>query len=167
MSARHIAFWLALLAAASFAAAPARAAGTPGTTPYDPCFDAAARYYGLHPALLKAIARKESGMNPRAVGRNTNGTYDIGIMQINSAHLPKLARAGVTADDLLANPCRNIVVGAWILADAVRRHGLTWKAVGAYHSPTEWRQAKYAADVQRRVIAELRAAGIAVEGAVP
>lgn len=143
----------------------ARAGGAaPGPTPYDGCFEAAARYYGLHPALLKAIARKESAMNPRAIGRNANGTYDIGIMQINSAHLPKLARAGVTADDLLANPCRNIVVGAWLLADAVRRYGLTWRAVGAYHSPTEWRQQRYAADVQRRVIAELRAGGVQIAG---
>ena len=29
------------------------------------------------------------------------------------------------------------VVGVWILAQCIKRHGLTWQAVAAYHTPIE------------------------------
>jgi len=48
------------------------------------CFEEAGNEYGVSPLLLWGIARHESGMNPAAVGRNGNGTYDYGLMQINS-----------------------------------------------------------------------------------
>ena len=35
-------------------------------------------------------------------------------------------------------------MGCWILKQEINRHGLTWKAVGRYHSPTDWRAAHYA-----------------------
>jgi len=121
--------------------------------PWTICFDAAARHYRLHPALLRAIARQESGMNPRAIGKNTNGTLDLGLMQINTSWLPKLARAGISREQLM-DPCTNIIVGAWVLHDAVSRHGLSWKAVGVYHSPTPWRQKDYATKVARHLLRE-------------
>lgn len=141
-------------------AAPARAAG--GPTQWDGCFQKAGDYYRINPLLLKAIARQESSMNPRAVGKNTNGTVDLGMMQINTTWLPKLARAGVRREHLM-DPCVNIMVGAWVLADGVRRFGMSWKAVGVYHSPTPWRQQSYAAKVQRHLIREIHAVG----GAAP
>lgn len=127
-----------------------------GPTEFDGCFQTAGDYYGINPLLLKAIARQESSMNPQAVNRNTNGTTDIGLMQINTTHMPKLRKAGVT-EERLWQPCVNIAVGAWVLADAISRHGMTWKAVGVYHSPTDWRQRDYAAKVQRHLVRELRA----------
>lgn len=142
-----------LLAACLMAAAPAKAAGP---TEFDSCFQAAGDYYGISPLLLKAIARQESSMNPTAINQNTNGTTDIGIMQINTWHMTKLRRAGVT-EQRLWEPCVNIAVGAWVLADAIHRHGMTWKAVGVYHSPTDWRQRDYAARVQRHLVREIRA----------
>jgi len=33
-----------------------------------------------------AVFKCESGLNPGAVGKNTNGTYDVGIPQINTVH---------------------------------------------------------------------------------
>lgn len=142
-----------LLAASLVCAAPARAAGP---TEFDACFQSAGDYYGISPLLLKAIARQESSMNPRASNQNTNGTRDIGLMQINTTHMPKLRKAGVT-EQRLWEPCVNIAVGAWVLADAVSRHGMSWKAVGVYHSPTDWRQKDYAARVQRHLVREIRA----------
>ena len=53
------------------------------------CWDKAARYYHVDPYLLYAIANVESGMNPYAVGQNRDGTRDVGLMQINSSHLPR------------------------------------------------------------------------------
>lgn len=144
----------AALGAAWLVAGEAKALGP---TPYDACFARAGNYYGINPLLLKAIARQESSMNPRAIGQNTNGTQDLGIMQINTWHLPKLAKAGITRQHLM-DPCINIYVGAWVLADAVRRFGMSWKAVGVYHSPTDWRQRNYAAKVHRHLIREIEGA---------
>ena len=82
------------------------------------CWEQAASRYGLSPQLLVAVARVESGLNPAAVNRShlaRTGSYDIGLMQINSRHLPLLARYGIK-ETQLQEPCTNIHVGAWLLA---------------------------------------------------
>lgn len=39
-----------------------------------------------NPEIMIAIARAESGMNPRAVNYNRNGSIDTGLFQVNSIH---------------------------------------------------------------------------------
>ena len=124
-------------------------------TPWDACFAQAGQHYGIHPALLEAVARHESNLNPRAIGRNTNGSVDIGLMQINTQHLPTLARAGISREHLF-DPCTNIAVGAWVLAGAIRRHGMTWEAVGAYNSSIPTRRRWYAGKVAAQLVRVLR-----------
>jgi soluble lytic murein transglycosylase-like protein len=110
------------------------------------CLDDAAIYFDLDPMLVRAIAKHESGMRADAVNRNRNGSYDIGLMQINTVWLPRLQEKGITAESL-RNPCVNGYVGAWILRSNVERFGQTWRAVGAYNASSSDKQLKYANSV--------------------
>lgn len=116
--------------------------------PAQACWEDAASRYQVSSALLYAIARTESGLNPQAIGRNTNGSRDIGLMQINSAWLPTLASHGIGERDLY-EPCTNIHVGAWILAGNVSRLGYTWEAVGAYNAASPAMRRNYVEKVRR------------------
>ncbi|WP_294738127.1 lytic transglycosylase domain-containing protein [uncultured Pseudomonas sp.] len=117
------------------------------------CWQVAASRYHIDPLLLYAIAKVESGLNPLARNQNRDGSHDIGLMQINSRHLPELATFGITEQQLLTQPCTSVVVGAWILARFMRQTGYGWQAVGAYNAGTavanDARRAQYAAAVWR------------------
>ena len=86
-------------------------------------FVEAGKKYGIDPQLLWAIAKTESHLNPNALNQNNkNGSYDIGIMQINSIHLNELwTKYGISEDDLY-NPRLNIHIGAKILKDCLNKH---------------------------------------------
>ena len=124
--------------------------------PAQACWDDAAQRYQVSSALLYAIARTESGLNPLAIGRNGNGSRDIGLMQINSAWLPALASHGIGERELF-EPCTNIHVGAWILAGNVSRLGYTWDAVGAYNTTRPALRRAYIEKVRRHLPATISA----------
>ncbi|MFY9327948.1 MAG: lytic transglycosylase domain-containing protein [Georgfuchsia sp.] len=100
------------------------------------CWDEAAQRYAVSADLLYAIARVESNLNPQAVNRShlqRTGSYDIGLMQINSSHLSALSHHGIKESNLY-EPCTNIQVGAWLLSELFARRGATWDTVGAYNA---------------------------------
>lgn len=114
------------------------------------CWETVAQKYGVNPYLLYAIAKTESGLNPRAVNRNHNGSYDVGLMQINSQWFPTLRKLGISEQQLY-QPCVNIEVGAWILAQNMRRLGNSWNAVGAYNAHDPALRLRYALKVYRNI----------------
>ena len=110
------------------------------------CFDEAAHRYNISAELLYAIAKVESNFNPTAINWNKNGSYDYGVMQINSRWYKVL---GADAWSQLGDPCYNIMVGAWILADCMNRYGYTWEAVGCYNANSKSRRNGYALKIWR------------------
>src|SRR3990172_12166224 len=67
-------------------------------TPYDADFEAAAFRYKVPSNVLRALARTESNFRADAINRNSNGTEDVGLMQINSTNFAYL---GLTKDKAL------------------------------------------------------------------
>jgi len=114
------------------------------------CYEAAGSRYGISPNLLYAISKGESSFNPIAINYNTNGSYDYGLMQINSSWEPTLRKLGIPWGTL-ANPCTNVMVGAWVLSQCIRDYGYTWPAVGCYNSRTPSKRDRYAARIARIV----------------
>jgi soluble lytic murein transglycosylase-like protein len=114
------------------------------------CIDDAARFHRVNVVLIRAIAQQESGMRANAVNVNTDGSEDIGLMQVNSSWLPRLRRYGITRESLF-NACVNAYVGTWILASNVKQFGATWKAVGAYNAVSASKQLVYANNIYRRI----------------
>jgi hypothetical protein len=122
-----------------------------GSQAADVCtWESAAARYGVNPQVLYAIAEQESSLNPAAIHHNTDGSYDLGLTQINSIWLPHLSKFGITSEHLM-DPCTNLHVGAYILALSMKKHGNTWQAIGAYHSNTPWRRDRYAESIHRRL----------------
>lgn len=108
------------------------------------CIAQASEYYQVNPLILWGIAKVESNFNPYAVNRNSNGSYDVGIMQINSAWIPTLKKYGLYDVRKIWEPCYNIHVGAWVLSQCIKQHGNTWKAIGCYNAASNPKRMKYA-----------------------
>jgi hypothetical protein len=100
---------------------------------------------------LWGLRDQEAGWLGAAV-RNTNGSHDLGPLQINTWWVPKIAElVGRSQADvrtwLMHDPCFNAGAARWIFLSALKDTGDFWKAVGVYHSPTGWRQRRYASSV--------------------
>lgn len=111
------------------------------------CFMAASAQYGHEEALLPSIYEVEGG-RPGFVRSNTNGTEDLGFMQINTLWLPVIAseigesEAEVRAK-LIQNSCYSIATAAWILRMNIDQAGSVWGGVGRYHSRTPGLHERY------------------------
>ena len=111
------------------------------------CIATAAHQYGLDPLLLLSVKYIETAdRTDTPIRYNKNGSWDIGLMQINTVWKDTLNRHGISSADLEI-PCKNIAVGAWILADHIKQKGL-WEGVGAYHSTTPHLSQRYQTKVQ-------------------
>ncbi|GFE60141.1 lytic transglycosylase domain-containing protein [Geobacter sp. AOG2] len=111
---------------------------------YPFCFEEAGEMYGINPLVLRSIARVESNFDPDAINKNNNGTFDIGLMQINTIWKPVL---GEQRWKNLGDACYNTKTGAWILATCIAKYGYNWKAIGCYNSQTPEKSEAYARKV--------------------
>jgi soluble lytic murein transglycosylase-like protein len=115
------------------------------------CFDEAGKTYGISSQLLQSIARIESNLNPNAINKNSNGSTDIGIMQVNSSWIASL---GLDSGRLVSDPCYNVMTGARILKYCIDKHGYTWEAVGCYNAVSRHKRVDYSWKVYNKLKAE-------------
>jgi len=79
---------------------------------------------------------------------NSNGSHDLGPLQVNSFWVPRLASltqrpAEQVRSWLINDPCFNVQAARWIFLEGLKLTQSYWGAVGIYHSPTQWRQRRY------------------------
>lgn len=124
------------------------------------CFMLASQTYSVPPAALVGIYKAEGG----EIGMeqpNTNGTHDLGPMQINTLWVPKLAEKWnvpkQTAHEWLRDDaCTNVGVAAWILRGHLNETESLSQAIAHYHSRTPHLAGRY----KKRVISILEKNGL-------
>jgi hypothetical protein len=109
--------------------------------PYFACIALISSFYHLPPRVLPSIQMVEGGQ-VGLVQPNTDGSADLGVMQINTrwiaplaqhTHLPK----GVVRQRLINEPCFNIATAGAIMRIYLQEEaGNLLRAVGDYHSHT-------------------------------
>jgi hypothetical protein len=100
---------------------------------------------------LWALRDQEGGWIGAEIA-NTDGSHDLGPLQVNSwwvtrlsavtRHPPATIRWRLTHDT-----CFNVDAARWIFLSGLAVTRDYWKAIGVYHSPTSWRQRRYALSV--------------------
>ncbi|MDR2400607.1 MAG: lytic transglycosylase domain-containing protein [Deferribacteraceae bacterium] len=134
---------------------------------WNACYKSAAELYDVDSRLLLSIALVESGDYPYTInlgGRgykykdkkealealqtlDAEGSYDLGLMQVNSAWF----RKHEVPFELGFDPCFNIRFGAYILAlEIYATKGDITEAVKRYHSPYKRWQSKYIDKILRQ-----------------
>jgi len=111
------------------------------TVPFLACMAATAAFYALPPRVLPSIHVVEGGV-PGSVHRNTDGSEDLGVMQINTLWIAPIARvtrmaAPAVRARLIADPCFNIAASGAVMRTYLHEsRGDLMMAVGYYHSHT-------------------------------
>ncbi len=108
------------------------------------CLNASAAAYKIHPDILLAILLVEGGTVGRNSKANTNGSYDIGLFQINTIHRSTLKAMDISEQELRNNGCLNAAVAAWQLRrvlppafeKTIQSQDEYLSAIARYHSVT-------------------------------
>lgn len=91
---------------------------------FDALIATAARRYRVDPALVKAVAWRESSFNPAARGR----AGELGLMQLGEIAAQEWADVERLPDfthEHVLNPRTNLLAGAWYLGKLLRRYAPT------------------------------------------
>lgn len=126
--------------------------------PYLACMALVAQIYGLPPRVLPSIQVVEGG-GPGVMHHNSDGSTDLGVMQINTLWLPALSRytrldPAEVRDRLLNRACFNIAAAGLILRTYLdETRGELMLAIGNYHSHTPLLNQGYQTKVQKSAAA--------------
>lgn len=124
------------------------------------CLMLASQTYSVPPAVLVGIYKAEGGKIGQEV-KNTNGSYDLGPMQINTIWMPELAEKWGVSEETARkwvrdDACTNVGVSAWILKGHLNETGSLSQAIAHYHSRTPRHGKRY----KKRVIDILQDNGL-------
>ena len=135
--------------------------------PFLACMSLVAHLYALPPRVLPSIQAVEGG-RPGTIHRNTDGSADLGVMQVNTLWVPALVRytrtdAETVRRRLLGEPCYNIAAAGAIMRTYLdEARGDLMRAVGDYHSHTAALNRLYQGEVlQAATLMFVRADGTA------
>lgn len=122
--------------------------------PYLKCMLVVASTLGLPPRVLPVLQAMEGG-TVGMVNTNTNGTADLGVMQVNTLWIPALAaQAGLpeveTRRRMIEEPCFNIAAAGLVMRHYLAETGGDLLlAIGDYHSHSRDLNAAYQAEAVR------------------
>ena len=112
------------------------------------CLDRVSRAYEVHPVILSLIARVEGGWTGAKIA-NKDGSYDLGLMQINTIHLEFLKTYGITEEMLRNTDCINLGFAAYYVRKVTTNQTAAnayeyLRAIARYHSKNEPHRTVYA-----------------------
>ena len=116
------------------------------------CSVEAAIHYDMAADLIYAVSLNEGGKSDSKV-KNTNGTFDLGFMQFNTAYLKTLQKDGITKDDVMKSNCYPFHLAAWRIKQHINENtgdDLLSK-VAYYHSRTPVYNARYRQKLEENV----------------
>lgn len=106
------------------------------------CLKKASDIQGVSSYVILGLLKTEGG-HIGSASRNTNGTYDLGPMQVNTTWVPRLAEANFngnrsqTYQALRYDGCYNVFVGTWVFRQYLdEADGNYARAIGYYNSHT-------------------------------
>lgn len=116
------------------------------------CVGFVSDYFNVPDIAIRAIMAVENG-KMCTMSKNSNGSYDMGIMQINTIHYPSIIAEypSLSVKDIACKPCLNITLGAWILSKRIKETDDLWRGVGNYHSRTPKYHKKYLEKIEKSV----------------
>lgn len=114
------------------------------------CAIIAAVKYEVPVNIVLAVAEKEGGA-PGLLSKNSNGTFDVGAMQLNTHYLEDLKKYGISAEDVAQPGCYSFDLAAWRLRGHLQHdNDDLWTRAANYHSRTPKYNRIYRADLIKK-----------------
>ena len=110
------------------------------------CAIAASIHHHVPADGLLAVYQVENGGNGQWT-QNTNGTYDVGPMQFNTAYLASLRQYGIRPEDVQSTEkCYPFELAAWRIHNHIQTgSGDLWTRIAHYHSSSPAQVSQYRA----------------------
>lgn len=108
------------------------------------CIHASAQKHQVPESLLHAFIKKEDGTMGQCV-RNTNGTYDCGLAQINTVWAKEFAQYNVSYQHVASDACLNVDAQGYIVRKMYNLKQDWFKTIVSYNiGPNNWTPNRYA-----------------------